>query len=63
MKSFSTGSSLEEKQTNWGLIKRILRKTEKFPLRDEIINDMIIQAPNAAFDLICDIYRFFTKKE
>jgi len=63
MGGFSTGTSLEEKQTNWELIKRILRKIEKFPLTDQIINDVIIQAPNAAFDCICDIYRFLTKKE
>jgi hypothetical protein len=63
MRSFSTGTSLEEKQTNWDLIKRILRKIEKFPLTDQIINDVIIQAPNAAYDFICDIYRFLTKKE
>ncbi len=63
MRSFSTGSSLEDKQTNWGLIKRVLRKYEKFPMTDEIINDIIIQTANAAFDFLCDIYKFFTKKE
>jgi len=63
MRSYSTSLSLEEKHTNWALIKRTMKRFEKFPLSDEIINDIIIQTPNAAFDFLCDLYRFLTKKE
>jgi hypothetical protein len=63
MRSFSTGTSLEEKQTNWALIKRLLHKFDKFPLTDEVINDIIIQTPNAGFEFLCNLYRLLTKKE
>jgi hypothetical protein len=62
MKSFNTGMSMKERKSNWDYLKIVFEKN-KIPIEDEIIQRVINQAPNSAFDLLLGIYKFLTKKE
>ena len=62
MRSFSTGLSMEERMTNWAYLKKVF-EYNKIPLTQEIIMKVINQAPNSAFDLLCGLYKFLTKRE
>ena len=63
MRGFSTGTSMEEKETNWNYLKKIFKKYNQIPLADEIVMKVICQAPNAAFEFLCILFKFLTKKE
>ena len=63
MSSFSTGLSDREKRTNWDYLKRIFTNYSSIPLKEDSIDKIINMAPNAAFDFLCVIYKFLTKKE
>jgi uncharacterized OsmC-like protein len=62
MASFSCGLSMKERQSNWENLKNIF-VINKIPIEDETIQKVINQAPNAAFEYLCSIYKFLTKKE
>jgi hypothetical protein len=63
MRSFSTASSYKEKQTNWEYLKKLFKKFNQLALNDDVINQIINEAPNAAFDFLCVLFKFLTKKE
>jgi hypothetical protein len=62
MSCFSNGISMRERQTNWKNLKKLF-EYNKIPLDEEIVNKIINQAPNAAFEFLCLIYKYLTKKE
>lgn len=63
MRGFTTGQSYEEKLTNWKYLQRIFKQYETIPLKDELVLRILNQAPNAAFEFLCIIFKYFTKKE
>jgi len=65
MSSFATGLSMECKRTNWSLIKRLFtkEKTYKTPIKDDLIEKIINQAPNAAYEYLIMLYKVIQNKE
>jgi hypothetical protein len=63
MKSFSSGLSMEEKQSNWHYIKKLFGKFDQLQLKDDLIQKIINQAPNAGFEFLCILYKYLTKKD
>jgi hypothetical protein len=68
MHSFESKLSMEEKDTNWNYIKKVCKKFPQIPLKEDMLNDVIIdkiknQAPNVAYDFLLNIYRALNKKE
>lgn len=63
MSSFNTGMSMENKRTNWDLIKKLFKRSTKVPIKDELIDRVINQAPNAAYEYITTLYKNIQGKE
>lgn len=62
VKAFNTGMSMEERKSNWDYLKIVCEKN-KIPLNDDVIQRIINQAPNAAFEFLLNLYKYLTKKE
>ena len=68
MHSFESKLSMEEKDTNWAYIKKVCKKHPQIPIKEEILNDTVIdkiknQAPNFAYEFLLNLYRALNKKE
>lgn len=62
MRMFNTGLSMEERQSNWKHLKKLF-EYNKIPIGDDVIQKVINQAPNSAFELLLGLYKFLTKRE
>ena len=63
MASFSTGSSMDNKDTNWNFIKKLFPKTSKIHVDDNLINRVKNEVPNAAFEYLIRLYKKINNKE
>jgi len=64
MSGFSPGLSTENKKSNWTLLKFLFKdKTCKTPMKDDLIERIINQAPNAAYEYLLLLYKTIQNKE
>ena len=70
MRQFNTGNSMENKKSNWENIRKICKKKDdqRKPIyaglfTENVIDKVINKAPNAAFNLLLDLYKILTSKK
>ena len=62
MQEFSNGISFAERTTNWKHITDILTKKYHIPFPPDLPDKVKCQAPNAALEFLCLLYKALTKK-
>ena len=62
MQEFSNGISFAERTTNWKHITDILTKKYHIPFPPDLPDKVKCQAPNAALEFLCLLYKSLTKK-
>ena len=63
VQEFSNGISYKERLTNWKHITDILRRKYQMQFPEDLPGRVLSYAPNAAFEFLCMLYSFLTKKE
>ena len=62
MQEFSNGISFSERTTNWKHITDILTKKYHMSFPPDLPDKVKCQAPNAALEFLCLLYKFLTRK-
>ena len=62
MQEFSNGISFSERTTNWMHITDILTRKYKMQFPPDLPDKVKCQAPNAALEFLCLLYKFLTRK-
>ena len=62
MQEFSNGISFSERTTNWKHITDILTRKYKMQFPPDLPDKVKCQAPNAALEFLCLLYKFLTRK-
>jgi len=62
MQEFSNGISFKERTTNWKHITDILTRKYKMSYPPDLPDKVKCQAPNAALEFLCLLYKFLTRK-
>ena len=62
MQEFSNGISFKERTTNWKHITDILTRKYKMSFPPDLPDKVKCQAPNAALEFLCLLYKFLTRK-
>ncbi len=62
MKEFNNGNSYKERESNWAHLMDILTRKYQMQFPSDLPSKIINFAPNAAFEFLCMLYTFLTKK-